>query len=184
MITEVINSFLNVRNKVKDVNGNWIDQKEKDERLFTRSDYNVNIPSSNGVVNIINRFDVKIVIDSLVYNATTRVNNYSLYPYLSTLKNGSVTTLSNNLFHIVDTGETNNRVHPQPKNIDDNYSDYLEVIVKDDRYQDDSDDPRVNRIISLKKPIILPKGCVLSLVNPTSTTLNTTYKVIYREFEV
>ena len=184
MITEVLNSYLNVRNKIKDVNGNWIDQKEKDERLIIRSDFNKSIPSNNGAINIINRFDVKIVIESLVFNTTTRVGGGSLYPYLSTLKNGSVTSLSNNLFHVVDTGETNNRVNPIAQKIDENFSEYLEVVVRDDEFQNDPDDARVNRVISLKKPIILPKGCVLSLVNPTNSTVNTTYKVIYRELEV
>ena len=84
MITEVINSFLNVRNKIKGRSGNWIDFKEKDENLITKSDYGVDISSNNGVLNIINRFDVDIILESFVYNATTREGINSVYPYLST----------------------------------------------------------------------------------------------------
>src|SRR5699024_790402 len=149
MITEVLNSFLNVRNKVKKVNGEWEDKTVRTERIGMREAFDIGIPSSNGVVNIYTNWGKKIIIDEFTYNITTRPNNNSFYPRLNSLPNYPTSNWVGQLFHVVKFGDSGggNREYARVTEIERNHSEYLEVVAKNDDYQSDAEDPRVLRIV-------------------------------------
>jgi len=183
MITEVLNSFLNVRNKVKNSNGEWEDKTVRTETIEMKDAFNVAIPSNNGELNIFTNWGKKIILDELTYNTVTRQGNSSFYPRLNVLRNYPTSSWVGQLFHVVQFGDGFNRTQAQAPSIEKGFSENLEVMTFNDEFQNDPEDPRYYRIISLKKPIVLPQGASLTFVNPTNETVYTTYKAVYRVIE-
>jgi hypothetical protein len=165
MFTEILNSFLNVRNKVKDADGNWVDQTKPRENQHLTTGL-AEVVAQESIHNVLDEWGKKIVIDAFEFGADGQIR-----PALSVVE-GSTGLYTNNIFHVVTRGGLG-RYPSSPGNISAHASEWLEVISAE------SDDILVN----LKKPIVLPQGCSLYFRNDSSSPITITYKVYWREIE-
>lgn len=89
--TNIINSFLNVRNKIKDADGNWVDQRKARETLHVKR---VRENLDNNDVVVFNEFGKKIIIDSIEYFSESTGN---VYPRLNVTQ-GATGRSNDNIF--------------------------------------------------------------------------------------
>lgn len=161
-LANIVNSFLNVRNKVKDSDGNWVDERKIKETQHMAEGLRVDI--SRGItVNVFEVWGKKVIIDTLEFGT----DSYA-YPSLHVDRNdqGSYT---NQLFH--ETRMGSNRANAVPGVIAEGSS-YFNV-------ERDSGDSKV----WLKKPVILPEGGRLTFGSTREEDGRITYKVYWREIE-
>src|SRR5699024_4583551 len=71
MLSEIINPFLNVRNKVKK-EGRWVDQVEHKEKGFTK--YGINESLVNDDLVVIDSLGKRVEIHSLDFSTNNRAN--------------------------------------------------------------------------------------------------------------
>ncbi|MBT2601431.1 MULTISPECIES: hypothetical protein [unclassified Oceanobacillus] len=168
MFTNVLNNFLNVRNKELDIDGNWVDQIRTDESLNVLTQNRVEMgPESEFTV--IENWDTGIIIESLQYGTGVNVGP-RLWTNEGAVESGSY---AEELLHVPSPGGGRNM--PIPARIRDDGHDYLEV-----KYSEEG-----NFTVGLKKPIYLPKGCRLDFATlpSLSTTSQLTFKLVYREIK-
>lgn len=70
--TEILNPFINVRNKIKNSNGIWVDQKKKEEEQFIiygRSSF-----EPGQYIDLFSEFDSKVIIDSITLYSDANVS--------------------------------------------------------------------------------------------------------------
>lgn len=169
MFTEVINPFLNVRNKIKDKDDNWVDMKKPREVLKTGIKNRVRIEPGE-YLEVFNVFDKKIIIDHLVwgtYGSSYPVLMHEDVPY----------AVSTNLLHLIQRGGGWSSTTPKIINVQG--SDMFKVQSYDREHEDG-----IRGTLYLRKPIILPNGGKLAFTRRTEDTRNeVTFKVIWREIE-
>lgn len=90
-LANIINPFLNVRNQVKNADGEWVDESKPEETLHVVT---INHYFSDGDFVVFDEWDKKIIIDSIEYYATDTDNTF---PRLNVRK-GSTGRTSSNLF--------------------------------------------------------------------------------------
>src|SRR5699024_554906 len=165
IVTEILNPFIKTRNQVKNKSGQWVDQPS-DKWTQHSASLRGNISKEGGSVNIINRFNREIVIDSfsfLVYeniHATCHKDSREV-PYVT------------QIFHSLTTAGPSASF---PYIIDRDGHDYLEIQKKDE-----NSEGKTYYIVRLKKPLYLPEGCHLELKAGNSVTGSFMYKVFWRE---
>lgn len=166
MFSEIINPFLNVRNKVKDHQGNWVDETKTREVLRLAVQNRLEI-SNDEIHEVFNVWDKKIIIDNL-YFAT----NGNIYPVL--MVEDIEYANSKSLLHGMST--TGGWSAPYPSVINARGHDYLEVATMPTEGQGGN--------IYLKKQIILPNGGKLAFrLAGSASVAEVTYKVVWREIE-
>lgn len=167
--TNIINSFLNVRNKVKDMDGNWVDQTKPRETLKSSSAYNVAVGVETDYI-IFEEWDKAIVLESVEIGTNTDSLFLKLYNEPGT------SMYTNQLFHLVGAGSARSSAAPSNLRNELRGSSYLECTY----YNESSGFARVE----LKRPIYLPNGCRLAIgALSTSTGGNATFKAEWREIE-
>lgn len=168
MFSEIINPFLNVRNKIKNANGDWVDQVKPRETIYQRDENRLDISNESNHV-VFEEWDKKIIIDALNYGT----NSFFVAPLLW-IREGETNTFTDQILHGIRGG--GGRSSLIPRYIKDYGNEFLEI----GQY----DTENVEVVIYLKKPIILPNGGKL-VFNSTSnqTGTETSYKVIWREIE-
>jgi len=190
MFTEILNPFLNVRNKVKNRTGLWVDLEESmiksEEELYSNSGDNIKIPLSptNDVV-VEEYWGGNVIIDSLVISAKGPVQ-----PKLIIEKDNPV-AYNDQIFHIVTSRDNSTARNGAGLEYIDRFGhDFLEVTSKNRVENDEGEELYTYYVASLKKPIFLPKGFQLSfnlisgLFNEHVTDdFNVTYKIIYRKIK-
>lgn len=161
-VTNIVNSFLNVRNKVKDADGNWVDQKKPRETQHMAESLSRSI--SDGItINVFEVWNKKVIIDSLEFGTDT-------YAYASLhVDRNDQGAYTNQLFH--ETRKGSGRANSVPRVIEEG-SYFFDV-------RREGDDAKV----WLKHPIILPQGGKLTFGSTREETGRITYKVYWREIE-
>lgn len=167
MYTNIINSSLNVRNKVRDMEGNWVDQRKARETLHTRY-ASPNLSTGEHVA--FEEWGKKIIIDQLEYSVDTA---HQIFPRLNIVQ-GSTGRTANNLFIGISDGGTVWDLTVNYLNLGEHS--YLELV----RYN-----PTENRFkVVLKRPITLPTGGRLAFIPGSNFDSNTLlYHVSYRIIE-
>jgi len=167
--SEIINSYLNTRNKVKQINGEWVDMVKPVETQHARSGNRVTItPESETIV--FNKWGKKIIIDSILFFTNTHV-----FPRLEISENNSV-VYGTQIFHGITMEGV--RTGLSPANLNFVKNDFFEVVnadVEEGKY-----------MVNLKKQIVLPEGGTLSFKGMSSALEDggiITYKVYWREIE-
>lgn len=160
-VSHIANSFLNVRNKVKNADGEWVDQTKPRETQHMETNLRVPISTDSEHV-VFNRLGVKIIIESLSYSTDN-----AIYPLLWVRDSSS--DYLNQLFHVTTAG--GGRANATPATIQSNGSEFLEVVVRDN----------LDAKIMMKRSIILPEGGKLAF--RALTAGDVTYKVFWREIE-
>lgn len=168
MFTNIINRFINVRNKIKDVEGNWVDQVQKREKIKSDSVYSLDVNGGEDLV-VFEVWDKAIILESIELGT----NDYELILKLHH-KDDLSSIYDNQLFHTVGTGSS--RGPASLKNLinDARISSYIKL-----GYFNESSG---QGNLELKRPIYLPEGARLSIYTNNSDT-KVTYKVVWREIE-
>lgn len=161
-LSNIVNNFLNVRNKVKDVDGNWVDQKKPKESQNMASAVGRDI-SSGVTINIFEVWDKRIIIDTLEFGTDT-----TAYAQLHIERDASG-SYTNQLFH--ETRRGGGRANSVPAIVGGGSS-FFDVESVDDDAK-----------VWLRRPVILPKGGKLSFSATSDTGGTLTYKVYWREIE-
>lgn len=167
MFTEILNSFLNVRNKVKDADGNWVDQTKPRETQHVEY---INFDFEENETVVFEEFGNKIIIDSLEFTTNSRGD---VYPRLNTQPEATGRT-SNNLLMAINS-DTGAVWDATVLYINDYGNNFLDAIVhnrSDDDYK-----------VILRKPIVLPEGGRLVFRSNSSNVDNVTALVTYRVIE-
>lgn len=167
MFTNIINSFLNVRNKVRDMDGNWVDQIKPRETLKTSSALSANITTESERV-IFEVWDREVVLESIEIGQ----NANDAYMVLHVEQGRENQNYSYELFHTVGAGST--RGFSSPANIESRGSYYLSV--------DYRNEATGAARVQLNSPIHLPNGGRLAIRSANNNVL-VTYKVTWREIE-
>lgn len=165
MFTEVLNTFLNVRNKVKNSSGNWVDMEEKTRTLHTSEGLGVDISADQDYV-ILNEVGHPIEITSI----TVGGNSDKISVLLN--QDNSASPFVGNLLHTIGSGSQRSSARAE-RLMDESYrSDYLGIHHYDSSTK--------NNVIYLKKPILLPAGGKLILRLLTGEPqARVTYRVDY-----
>lgn len=157
MLSEILNPFINVRNKVRTSTG-WEDLKKEEESLYTSHGLR-SIPDKE----IFEIWGKKVIIDSLHYASTEDV-----YPKL--LINKTDNDWVGEILHIgFNSGDSTGRTYPKGESIKINGSPYLENIYTSDNGIS---------VICLKRPIILPNGGKFLFTGDGNVTYNMSYRVV------
>lgn len=169
MFSEIINPFLNVRNKIKDKNDEWVDMRKPREVLKTSIENRIRIEPSE-FLEIFSVFDKKIIIDHLVWGTYG-----TSYPLL--MHEDVAYDTSTNLLHLIQRG--GGWSSTTPAIINTQGSDMFET-----QYYDNDHEDGTRGTFYLRKPIILPNGGKLAFTRNSEGTRNeVTFKVIWREIE-
>lgn len=160
-ISHIANSFLNVRNKVKNADGEWVDQTISTETQHMATNLRVPISTDSEHV-VFNRLGTKIILDSLSYSTDN-----AIYPLL--WMQDSSSDYLYQLFHVLTSG--GGRANATPATIQNNGSDFLEIGVREN----------LDATVYLKRPIILPEGGKLAFRAITSGDV--TYRAFWREIK-
>ena len=158
---------MNVRNKVKDKNGNWVDQTKKEETINSRSGFSVNVAPDTDFI-IFDISDKKVILETLEIGT----NDSGLYPVLYYDDSGS-SAFTNELLHLVGTGSTRSYASLNNLTNDARVSSYMEV-----NYTSSTGGGNMK----LSKDIILPKGGKL-IIRTSNSDTKMTYKAVWREIE-
>lgn len=164
MFTEILNPFLNVRNKIKNKNGEWVDESKPKETLHTADDYFVDIAGDFEVV-LINEPNRKVIVDNIVVYSSAN-------PFL-TLGQPPVYNYNSNLLYTISSGGRHFASMDRIKDHGSEYFDYESLAEEQGK-------------ITLKRPIILPEGAELKIRNRAEDAQrdgSVTYKVVYRVIE-
>lgn len=167
-ISQIVNRFLNVHNKVKAPDGNWVDMVKKTETQHMRARLSQSVSGTDEHI-VFASFNKKVIIDYLEYG----VSNQAIYPKLTIDPNSSNENYTNQLFHVVNFGSA--RSLPSVTNLENRKSQLLEVVNYDEALN-------VGKVM-LKQPIVLPQGCQLSFSATSGESGTVTYKVFWREIE-
>lgn len=167
MFTEIINPFLNVRNKVKNRSGQWVDQQPPNEEIVARESHGTSVDGNTEIV----VFDVsnkKVIIDSLVIYTDAQLSAHLLVS-----PKGSGGTI--NIFRVVGINSigflTPNRIHSYARG----HHEYFDLV----NYDEDTE----RGLMMLKKEVTLPTGGRLTLQGNSPNEGTVTYKVVWREIE-
>lgn len=172
MFGQILNPFLTVRNKIKNSEGVWVDEKIAKEEQFEQH-YNKLKLTDSGLV-LINSKN-KIIIDSFQFSATTAS---FLRPRLTIKKEFDYNhTYENNLF--LCTNDKGNYYEATFTYINKYKHPLLESVIHNttDRYYK----------MQNKKEIVLPQGCKLTIVPSASydpERHDMSVQIVYREIEV
>ena len=161
MITEIINSFVNVRNKIKNNQNEWVDLTEKESTQKMTSSLNRQI-NEGEVYPVFSAFGKEVTLDMFEFRTDS-----SVFPVLYVQPNSVGQNYTNNIFHVISkTGRGN----ATPNFIDLHGSTYLDVTRSSNGDK-----------VTLKRPITLPKGCYLGFKSLSGG--NVTYKAMWTESE-
>lgn len=144
MFTEILNSFLNVRNKVKNADGEWVDMEQNEEKLLSISKQ-IDLDVDNQTNIVVEHWDGKYIIDSIQFSADEPVQ-----PQLHTKPDPVAYT--DQIFH-ANPSVGSRRNGAGALYIDQYGHDYFEITGKNTE-----NGSYTRYTISLKKPIILPHG--------------------------
>lgn len=172
-VTEIMNPFLIVRNKIRNNRGEWVDMKKKEERLRgTRGNLNVTMGDN---IELLNTYGKKTIVEKIVVSVNVNINlgmhlgdgdaysqnvalttapwNHSLNSGLRPLSMRSIREIGNPLFEIVF-----------------------------DSMEEESDTYGVT--YTLKRPFEFPEGCRINLYTTDSIPDgHAHYQIIYREID-
>src|SRR5690625_1888680 len=164
MFSEIINPFLNVRNKIKDASGNWVDATKPREDQFAVYKHSIDVDSSLEEV-IFETWDKKVIIDALFFGSDT-----TAYPLLW-IREGANDTSTNEIFRGVN--RTGGGGAPWPSSISNNGNHLLEIEREDES----------GATVSLKRPLTLPNGGKLLFTGSSNSDGRMSYKVVWREIK-
>lgn len=163
MFSEIINPFLNVRNKIKDSQGNWVDEQRPVETQHFVQESRAPVGGSTEI-NIFDKWDKRIILDNLAMGSDTTV-----YPIL--ISEEEELGLNRNIFRAMTTsggtsGAWASVISAQGHHL-------LEIGSSDND----------GATIFLKRPIVLPKGGKLSFLGSSSASGEMSYMASWREIE-
>src|SRR5690625_3574392 len=96
-ISNIVNKFINVRNKVKTVDGEWVDQVKPKETQYMQDGLGVSI-SSETIIEVFEVWDKKVIIDTIEFGTDT-----SAYARLH-VRDDATGNYGNQVFHEVNPG--------------------------------------------------------------------------------
>lgn len=156
--------FIESRNKVKDINGNWVDQTKRIESQHMADGWQINVEGGHTIFEV---WDKKVIIDSFEFGTSDE----GAYPKIAIADGDEGRNYTNQLLHVINVGS--GRSFPYPENIVNRGSQFLEAEYASGLGK-----------VTLKQPIILPDGCHFSFDTTTEGGSGTvTYKVYWREIE-
>lgn len=168
MFTEILNNFLNVRNKVKDRNGNWVDMVKDDTRetFHVLQALSTSLSAQNEIV-LLNDTENEITLEYFEISSTSskismRINN-----------GGSDGRYSGNIAHVLVSGSSRREANAENLEGASRFSTIAGL-----HYLNNSTG---SNIIYLKRPITLNSGCRVAIFSDESSGVNSvTYKMGYR----
>lgn len=162
-ISNIVNKFINVRNKVKTPDGEWVDQVKPREKIYM--DYEARVQGGTRV-DVFEVWGKKIIIDQLEYGSTT-----NFYPLLwADPEHADVNNFRNQL--LVVTTRIGGGSTAWPSVVDLHGSNILEAHTYSDG----------RGSVQLKRPIVLPNGGKLVFEGGDASG-ESSYKVVWREIE-
>nr|DAE10381.1 MAG TPA: hypothetical protein [Siphoviridae sp. ctwrX9] len=170
MFSEIINPFLNVRNKVKDYKGDWVDQIKPVEKVIRKHLSRIQVDGELDYI-VFSAWDKKIILEALMIGTNTRG-----FPVLWGDKDAEQGSIDGNFFSVI-TREGGGS-SPSPDVIDfqnGGESDLLKLT--------SFDSEKKESCMILKRPLILPQGGELRFRSRSGSEGELSYKVIYREIE-
>lgn len=165
MFTEILNPFLNVRNKVKDSQGKWVDQTKPKEVLQMKYDSGITT-SGTTEIPIFEIWNKKVIIDQLEYGSNT-----SFHPRLWQKPEHVGEPFENQLFTVPTREGGGSSAWPSV------ISTQETSLLKSGFWES----PR--GMVFLKRPIILPSGGKLIFEGSSSSDGKSAFKVVWREIE-
>lgn len=166
MFTEILNSFLNVRNKVKNADGDWVDQTKPREEIHTRTNSGVNITDE---IVVFEEWGKKVIIDAFTWGSDTQ---HQIYPRLY-IEEGASGRTGSQLFVGVSGSPSIWDMTMSYINYGNDFFGVGERSTSDNRYT-----------AFLKSPIVLPNGGKLIFTGGSSSAdYSASYSVVYRTIE-
>lgn len=164
MFTEILNPFINVRNKIKNKRGDWVDQRQPIESQQATGGYDIVVTPSTDFI-VFETWGKKVILDSLSYTTNTDV-----FPRLETSQNNPI-AYNTQIFHslLLSGGRSANWASV----IEFNGHDHFEIIKKGE----------TSFHLTLKRPIVLPEGCRLEFTGGSNSSGYLGYKVYWREID-
>ena len=177
-ISEVINPFIKTRNQVLGRNGEWIDEREKRYTL-KNSWANLKQIGLGEKEVIFETWDKEIILESFVFTDLIDSTTSRIYPTLHITEGQTAAYNSQIFFNTLLEGDTGSRTLPSGINIKNGYSQQLEL------QHSETLEGQTLYIVSLRNPIVLPKGGRLAMNNPSSgnSASQFSYSAIWREEE-
>jgi|SRR5690625_866404 len=161
-LANIINPFLNVRNQVKNVDGEWVDDVKPKESLMGRHELSITLNEGESFI-IFEEWDKKVYLEALEIGFLGN----EIYPQLHSQKNGG--NYTGQMFYVVRAGSS--RSHAKAGLLDDPRRDntYLKGLVSDTG----------NGLIILKRSVYLPQGGRLQIVSDDDN-VPVTFKCYWR----
>ena len=163
MITEILNSFINVRNKILDKD-EWVDLKKKNYTHRINERYSMAIESGKEYT-LATTIGKPVILQSLEISSSVE-NGFA--PRLYNNNKDYESAYNGNLFHIIN--KSGGRGNATVNYINLHGSSFLESFAGTNGGK-----------IMLKEPIFLPEGMILSVYGMSDS--NITYKYSYYEIE-
>lgn len=168
MFTEIINPFINVRNKIKNRSGQWVDETNEigETKVFER--FSSPLENNDEVV-VFENWGKKIIVDSFIIASDAEVS-----PHIN-IRNDSADA-SNNILRSIQTSVAIGFATPNRINNADGYHDYIDLV----KYTDGGE-----AMMILKRPITLYSGGKFYLkANSATEDTRLTCKIVWHEIEV
>lgn len=176
-ITEIMNPFLVVRNKIKNVNGNWEDMVKPKETFKGLSESSLAVDSTTNKA-LLNTYGRKTVIESFVVSTNTGINVGLHVSDSGNAWNNNIATTT--VFRREGASGGNFRRPLNIYSVDEYGSDIFEILHSNDLHGVGG------ATIALKRPIVFPNGCRVNFYGGAETTaLNgeVSYKIFWKEIE-
>jgi hypothetical protein len=141
MFNVIVNKFIDVRNKIKTVDGKWIDQTKHQEKDMVLTKLRDDINERSEKV-IYENWENPIIIDAIEFGS---LNNTTLLIRVNETDDSSY---NNQIFHIV---TENGRLLLTKLSLSNNKHCYMESVTQTTGFK-----------MYLKQPIHLPAGCKIS----------------------
>ena len=173
MFTEIINPFINVRNKIKNRSGQWVDETKEigETKMHTR--WNVDLDDNEELV-VFENWGKKIIVESIFISSDAEVS-----PHLFISDSGN--DAQTNIFRSIQSPQAMGFATPNRINNADRHHDYIDLV----EYDGINDGVPSRAMMLLKKPITLYSGGKLVLqANQTTPDSRLTFKVVWHEIEV
>lgn len=166
-VTEIMNPFINVRNQIKNRQGNWVDEQTPPHELKMVERFGIEV-NYETELKVFEEWNKKIIIESIVI-----ATDGELSPHL--MQSTSSTDEQTNIFRTVGNSLGGGYATPNRINRSNGGHDYFDQP----HYNEES----LESLMILKRPVFMPDGAMLIMRGHEDYTGNATFKVVWREID-